>query len=48
MPQLPIEIIEIILAHTEIDNIELNNQEINVKYLRFCQTNDFSMISMTR
>jgi hypothetical protein len=47
-PQLPIEIIEVILAYTELDEIELNNQEINVKYLRFCKNNDFSMISIPR
>jgi len=47
-PQLPIEIIEVILAYTELDEIELNNQEINVKYLRFCKNNDFSMISILR
>ncbi len=42
--KLPIEVIEGILAYTEIDEIELNKQEIDVKYLRFCKNNDFSMI----
>ncbi len=40
--RLPIEIIEEILAYTELDEIELNNQRIDVKYLRFCKANDFS------
>ncbi len=47
-PQLPIEIIETILAYTELDEFEIDYEKINVKYLRFCRTNDFSMISMSR
>jgi hypothetical protein len=42
--KLPIEVIEGILVYTKLDEIELNNQEINVKYLRFCKTNNFNMV----
>ncbi len=44
--KLPIEVIEGILSYT-VDKIKLNNQEIDVKYLRFCKNNDFSMISIS-
>ncbi len=39
--RLPIEVIEVILAYTELDEIELNNQRIDAKYIRFCKANNF-------
>jgi hypothetical protein len=46
MEQLPIEIIEGILVYTDLDEFWLRGEKIDVKYLRFLKTNDFSMVSM--
>jgi len=42
--RLPIEVIEEILAYTELDEIELNNQSIDAKYIRFCKANNFGAV----